>query len=376
MNKTLLMQNKSGSVSMFAVMFFILLSVVIIGGFVRVAIQDQLQTFSRNLSQSAFDSALTGVEDAKRLLTNYYKECTESSGGKCATLREAIDLTQNEPSANSCNAAVSLLNSDSIKTDEVLIKKDENSDYNQAYTCVKIERNTDDYLGTLLADQSKTIPLIGVSQFNKIKIEWFSSKDLGSNTFGLAAPWPKLFTSELYKKQYPPLLSATLIQSSNSFNSSDLDQQRNFAKVIFYPSNINKNTFSFLTASQSNTNETNCRKPDGDRAYSCSIIVDIPEVDNKYVTLLQLKSLYNNADFKLSLFNNENIVKFNQVQTKVDSTGRASDLYRRLETRLETVFTDAYPDSAVEVSGNFCKDFGLTALESSPFTTECKPWEP
>jgi len=375
MKKKYFYSNKQGSVSMFAVIFFILLSFVLLAGFFRVTNQDLSQTFNRNLSQSAYDSALTGVEDAKRILTKYYSECTETDSGSCATLRSAIDLPINNPDANSCNQAPSLLNDRTASTNEVLIKKDENSDYNQAYTCVKIERNTEDYLGTLVSDSSKMIPLIGVSAFNKVRLEWFSAKDLGSLTISRPT-YPKLIASEAYKPQYPPVLITRLIQSPGSFKSDDLDNRfRNYSKLTFYPSTKTVGSPDFSTTNQYSVNEVKCQSLDGTVEYSCSVDIKIPDISRE-IALLQLKSVYSNADFRVTLFNDSTPVNFKQVQTKVDSTGRAGDIYRRVETRLETVFNEAYPDSAVEVSGNFCKDFGLTVLEASPFTNECRPWEP
>ena len=376
MKKNYFSSNKPGSVSMFAVIFFILLSFVLLAGFFRVTNQDLSQTFNRNLSQSAYDSALTGVEDAKRILTKYYSDCSETdSGASCTTLRSAIDLPINNPSANSCNKAPSLLNDRTANTDEVLIKKDENSDYNQAYTCVKIERNTEDYLGTLVSDSSKMIPLIGVSAFNKVRLEWFSAKDLGSLTISRPT-YPNLLSTDSYKNEYPPVLIARLIQSPSSFKSDDLENRfRNYSKLTFYPSTKTVGSPDFSTTNQYLANEVKCQSLDGTVEYSCSVDIKIPDISRE-IALLQLKSVYSNTDFRVILLNDSTTVNFKQVQTKVDSTGRAGDIYRRVETRLETVFNEAYPDSAVEVSGNFCKDFGLTVLEASPFTNECRPWEP
>ena len=66
------MQNKqSGIAAIFTVVFFTLLISVIILSFIKIVTQDQQQATNSDLSNSAYDSAEAGVEDAKRALKQY-----------------------------------------------------------------------------------------------------------------------------------------------------------------------------------------------------------------------------------------------------------------------------------------------------------------
>ena len=83
---------------------------------------------------------------------------------------------------------------------------------------------------------------------------------------------------------------------------------------------------------------------------------------------LRLSALYKGAHFRVSLVG----AQFKAVQPIVDSTGRASDIFRRVQSRVDLYDTSfPYPDAAVDVTSNFCKDFGVT--DSEYIAGSCTP---
>jgi Tfp pilus assembly protein PilX len=370
-----------GAVSLFVVIFAALLMTIITVSFVRIMLQDQQQASNNDLSQSAYDSAQVGVEDAKRALLKYQSIC--NSGGDCATAASGI----NSPT---CNAAIEQYASATVdkSTGEINIQTDGTDTMNQAYTCVKINLNTNDYLGTLSTDESNIIPLSGVSSFDTIQISWFSPKAI-TKVLSTGSSMPLL--NQTTWVGLPSILRAQLIQFNNTnigfklsnFNSGVKDNNDNGANTIFlYPSSLKtalggaisqsltldgRRTSSSTGALQIATCST---KPEGE--YACTAQIELPPIsESKNNLFLNLKALYDGTDYQVMLFcksassdcsvDKESPVQFNAVQPEIDSTGRANNLFRRVETRVElTDINFPYPDAAVDITGDFCKGFSVT----------------
>ena len=70
---------KKGAASFYIVAFSTLLLVIIATSFALVITSEIARTSNDDLSQSAYDSALAGVEDAKVAFSNY-RRCEEAAG--------------------------------------------------------------------------------------------------------------------------------------------------------------------------------------------------------------------------------------------------------------------------------------------------------
>lgn len=69
-NKSL---SKKGVASLYVVIFATILFGVITLSFIRIILSESQQTGNDDLSQSAYDAAMAGVEDAKLAVNQWYK---------------------------------------------------------------------------------------------------------------------------------------------------------------------------------------------------------------------------------------------------------------------------------------------------------------
>jgi hypothetical protein len=349
-------------------------------------VRDQQRASDSDLSQSAYDSAMAGVEDAKRALTKY------SEGSMTG------DLTR----CNAINNVLSGVSVDSPPPGEVLIRATQqggiaNSDdlLNQAYTCVRVNLNPADYLGEIEADEMRLVPLKATGEFDTVRLEWFSKDDISG---GMAVDVPAASANPQLTKDWPAtrpsVLEAQLMQTGasftlDSFDDRSADNKSNANTLFLYPSVAG---FSTGIANAANFSSdlrrvANVNNPDGVRCekalsggtvYSCAVDIKLPDpiggsASTRTNTFLRLAARYNKTSFRVSLYNGTNAVTFDGVQPEVDSTGRANDLFRRVSARVEVNPNVPYPEAAVDITGNFCKTFSVTDKQEDFDRGVCTP---
>lgn len=387
---------QTGAVSIFVVIFAALLLIIVTVGFIQIMIADQREATNRDLSQSAYDSALAGVEDSKRALLRYLSICETGSAAACSAARTAIN-------SDVCNEAVragNIIGSDSegprttsgtygeIKIQQSTSTGDGSLD--QAYTCVKMELDTDDFVGNTAMNQSVLVPLRGTGDIDAVTVEWFSRDDLSgaaSTAVSLlgatAAPKP-LIAQANWPGNRPPLLRTQLMQFGNSFTLDGFDVmpsgRSNTNTVFLYPTSdgaantstsfaardVRKSTATdpTLPATSADTPlPVRCSNNLSSGGYSCRLRLALPDPigGGDRTAYLRLTPLYNSTHFRITMSRGPQAVQFSGVQPIVDSTGRANDLFRRVESRVNLVDTSfPYPEAAIDLTGDLCKDFAVT----------------
>ncbi|HJP81159.1 MAG TPA: hypothetical protein VJ841_02065 [Candidatus Saccharimonadales bacterium] len=373
--------NEQGAVSLFVVIFAALLMTILTVSFIQLMLRDQQQATTSDLSQSAYDSAQAGVEDAKRLLilNQSCKSGAASSNVDCNKVYQALTPPSgsNETNCDTLAAAGLVGETDGeskIQTNTGDLKLD------QAYTCVKIATDTDDYKGTLTAGQSTVVPIRGVSAFDTVELSWFSREDL-SNPNNVTAKLPASRGGNIelppvgsWDVDWPALLRAQLIQTGASFSLDQFDSSQadksNTNTLFLYPNDVGTNTPDFgkddIRRSPLNAPKlVRCDTNLSANAYACTATIKLPaSIDgqtganrNAY---LHLGALYNDSHFQIKLRQGSTPVRFDSVQPIVDSTGRANDVFRRVQARVQLSSDYAYPDAAIDLQGDLCKNFTIT----------------
>lgn len=383
---------QSGAVSIFAVIFSAMLLTILTVGFIKFMVRDQQQASSNDLSQSAYDAAIAGVEDAKRLiklahegddtaryaLANYSTDCRVIARGGIGGSPDGAETI--------------------IKTSQ----SSDGNDFDQAYTCVKINMLTNDYLYESTEGKGQIIPLKSSGDFNKIVVEWFTEDDL--STGGVISSPPSesandLPTKSSWGENTPPMMRVQLINPGSSFSVETLDSAEVSQTAFIKPIVVGGSTSSpiamtpdirsratavgatinnnFESISCSNNLETN----DG---FSCRAVLELSsDTDADRVisagasnnAFLRLSTIYRGANVRVQLMNDDTVVSFNGVQPAVDSTGRASSLFRRVEARLRIGDDFPYPDSSIDIMNSLCKNFSVTDERAfdPPGDQSCSP---
>lgn len=387
-------QGERGAVSLFIVIFSALLITTISVAFIRIMIQGQQQATANDLAKSAMDSAQAGVEDAKRAIVTYRANCL--SGAAVGTT-ECNNLARALADGTHCDTLqqAGIVGEPDPESGGWLVEQTEGDKaLQQAYTCVKVQLNTVDYVGTLAPSTSKLIPLKATGPFNEVTVEWYSQSDLqgssvddsgGSETkidLGVDTSLPKLAE---WPENRPALLRTQLIQFGETFQLSDFDQRgaepdRSAATLFLYPfagiPDADGTNLDFTAdvrtphtsgALQAVTCDKDFSVSGTSGQFACKATIRLPnpidETDvSKRTAYMRVTALYNAAtSFRVSLVNNAAPVTFSSVQPLIDSTGRANDLFRRIQSRIELDTSSVpYVEAAVDLSGSLCKTFLVT----------------
>lgn len=381
---------QSGGVSLFVVIFAAILFSVIALSFVAIMNQEQKRSANQEISQSAYDSAMSGVEDAKRLIINCYNN-KDSQACQALEDEQCTSVAQGGIAGNPTDRDEIKIKGNSSDT------KRDGSDLNQAYTCVKVLQAVPDFLGSTSGhDGAITIPLSGDRDVAYVNIEWQKERSTSTEAIGFNGSCDSASASQLCTKaqwgDMPAMLRARFIiptssSPENSFRLSDLNSAQADTSYFLRPTSApNVPTVAPGTSAIEATTKSagNVAAPAScvlANEYKCTIKIRMPRTipaKSKF-SVLRLKTLYRGADLRVTMYDSsDNLVNFYGVQTVIDSTGRAGDIFRRIEARLmPRTKTDAtIPDHAIDIDGSLCKSFAVIDDVSDGFPSEqaaCTP---
>lgn len=371
-----------GATALVVVMFSVLMFVIVSVGFMRLMTNEVSRTNDSELSQGAYDSAMAGVEDGKRVLAACAAANYDSNNPACIAInkQDCSTVSAAGVAGTASSSEVLLRTSVSDKTGEA---------FQQAYTCVKIARNTTYYNDTLSADTSLVVPLTSVGPFSQIILRW---KIAGSSDkVGL----PPVFDASLpaasgWANDRPALMRTQLIQfaSGTSINQETFDNSGNGSTLYLSPASGTvgpSSAVSFSIDGRHRNGSDNlapkpvvCASLGVYNSYNCQVTLDLQnpfgEPDgSRRSAYLRLASLYRASDFQVELVGTE----FNGVQPTIDSTGRAADVFRRVVAHvgLDDPGTP-YPRATVDATNNFCKTIIVSNTPSDYMAGSCDPTKP
>lgn len=395
------MKRQKGAVSIFIVLFATMLFVAISIGFAIFMMRDQDRATDNDLSRSALDSAQAGVEDAKRVLAKY-NDCTERNAGS----PECVDLISTVRGGK-CDTVAKILGGGQVEGDKIIRQSNNDEQLQQAYSCVKITPDTEDVVKSIKDESDmKIIPLKGVSNYDVVEVTWSKKSEGVSYDFSQSSKNRRLNSLNVRNKsnqvtaQLPTYehwdekWGAVMRVHAISYNAGDVnlrDLDGNARTVFLYPDNkvsrgssskvIEMETYDLHTphpftgdASRldvafnkpaTSVNGSSCDNRVANGEYMCKALLKLPSgKDTSYLTLAGIYARGKSVDVRVRLLKNDgSVVKFNNVQPKIDSTGRANNEFRRVEARVEaTPSEDAVPvpRAAIASDGDLCKNYMIT----------------
>jgi len=231
---------KKGAASFYIVAFSTLILLIVATSFAAIIISEVTRTSNDDLSQSAYDSALAGVEDAKLAFYNY-QSCIAQGATAVEPNKEDGNITCGEivyyMENEDCDMVAHALGRiNESEEGEVFIKESSSSKNNmmQAYTCNKVKRNTSDYRSSLSSSnqikviQPKFANGLTATDIKYVRISWFKTNNgdnfnyanFDSNSGNVAF---KPYSTEVAT---PPTLSIAMLQTANNFTLADFESSR------------------------------------------------------------------------------------------------------------------------------------------------------
>lgn len=373
---------QEGFVSLFTVIFFMLFISVITIGFLRIMAIEQQQALDNDLTASALAAAESGVEDGKRALLKYANPLPTDPPTLHGDLTTALSST-------SCNA---LFTSPSIST--ALNLRNNGSitgvaGLNQYYTCLSVNINSPDYISSASAGKSDFIPLtpeIG-KDFDQVKVSWhLTSNSTGTDGDGVPARYAPDFSlpqvtggvpaNSWTAQGYPAYLRVEVYGYANgSFDRTKIDDR---TRTIFLVPNASTNAAAVDEFTPVNLGLADPRGLDQPKTgvqgvkcngtppsvpigtYACAATLELPTdptlrgSNNHY--FVRITPLYGSTHFKLALEQAGVAVNFGGVQPIIDVTGRAGDVFRRVQARVRLDSIGDVPEYTVESADTICKN--------------------
>ncbi len=363
----IILTQKQGAASIYMVVVCALLFSVITAGFVVLMVNENSKSGENDLSQSAYQSSLAGVEDTKMAIQKYYSCLSDSTGdNNCGTIKTKME-TSLAVNGRECGEKLeSLANILSGRTKDdngILIKEstDGIESVLQAYTCIDINLNPTDYLATLNQTSPQRLIPLNTNGENEnikyVKVSWYSLANLGSantqfkNVDNNNKPIFK--SADNNGISVPPVLVAQFYQTQDGFSIDSLDssteegsrnQFSNRGTFWLIPSNldnnptgniyydsygINNNTLKNDAFIKSNDHSNNvvhdgfpvrCAKKEGvtndetsfTNGYLCSVYIGIPAISasinrskqyGAFLLSLSLPYQQPDTDIKVEMYN-------------------------------------------------------------------------
>ena len=321
--------DENGLVSIMIASVLMVIMALITLGFTRIVQNEQRQALDAQLSQQAFYAAESGINVAASrpgFPGRQAKTDCDVSGYNAGVIREGVD--------------------------------------DVVFTCLLIDptpRSLEFNNDSITTNRPKIVPINTNEQLSQISFEWRDNSGVGdvSTTCSDVSSLTFAPDAENWGKIAAVKLELIAIPEGNITRGNIL---ANHFSTIFYPCNNS-------VASEMNYNDAtgarrigritpvNCAQTSGE--YQCRMTINVPEaLRSSREFYARFNSVYRNIDVRitgLDIAGNEPL--FSNAQAVVDSTGRANDVFRRLQARVPLYDIYPLPNGVLQTLDDICKNY-------------------
>lgn len=410
-------QTKKGVAAIYVVVFTTMLIGIITLSFLRIMLSESGRTLNDTLSDSAYNAALAGVEDAKYVIAKYQQAI--ATGDTSSEIVKQLESNAD----NNCDIISNALDPTSGNKEEYSVGTNDSGQtfQDQAYTCVMIDLSGD-FKGVLSTNNPTLVVPLKPSGKENNTVNDVAGVDI---TWTMGSDDTSSFTGSALKKIHSDFGNGS-VNNANALIDNDahsilgrkgvMDNDNQVAlnglRVMlvqspygvsdpdYYASKdgfTNRGSLMLLASSEYGTNaignlakykEADASNPFVESAdknvnaplavkcsqESCNIKIAFPWVNtgdgniaesrNPDNFFLVLNQLYSEPSIKVTvnMINNKgNTIDFFNVQPIVDATGRSGDLFRRVEARIGTDNgASLVPTAELSTNSAINKDFPVT----------------
>ena len=402
---------KKGAASFYIVAFSTLILMIVAISFAAVIISEVERTSNDDLSQSAYDSALAGIEDAKLAYYNYQNCIENGGGGSCNNVIEIMEKGEY------CEMVWEMLGRG---TGDV-VESNTGNNMEQYTTCVTMKDELPNYMGTLSASSVMDVIMpkfeddTYAQSIDKIKLKWYTQDDKTKSGVHFASN-SKKFEAAPVSMIAPPVISFAVLQTGPDFTMESFNEvgsnNTNRGMVYLIPSasgGDNEVGSGELIKSNSKQRENTPHtvKCNSNDEYICETTINLPKPiggnrnPDTFQVIVSMPYGQPSTKFMLEFYCENGSVcatkeisddagnvtresttaTLKGVQLEVDSTGRANDLFRRVVARLKNRNSDLaltvmgpleLLGNSGDESPNLKKDLTVTCEANFPDKGNCK----
>lgn len=334
--------NQQGLVSIMVTMIIMFILTLIVLGFAQLSRREARQALDRQLAQQANYAAEAGINDAFRALnspTGFTAD--KNTCGPDSTVPALAD--------NKLNPSGSV-----------------------QYSCLLIRQSSSTLeFGNIDTDKSSVLPMNNKSTgtaLGTIIVSWQRSTSPASTNYPSSTSDLPDYDNWVTTNNYGAgILRLDLIPTNSSLKRSDLIN--NSGSAFLYPSRSTSpgvgSSASFAAGTGSGTLiPAKCNSGNTPANYTCRASISGLSSDKYY---LRLKSIYLPNKVSICIADSTGLAcdttkEFSGGQIVIDSTGKAQDVVKRINTRIlnpQVSNGNDYPENVFQAIDGFCKKFDV-----------------